>query len=67
MTFTQLLKHFKTQTAAAQAIGVRQPTISMWNTRGKIPGLQQIRIENITNGALKADPKILGKRKISHA
>lgn len=61
MKFDQLIKHFGTQLAAANAIGVSQPTLSNWKTRGKIPALQQIRIEHATKGKLKADPKILPK------
>jgi DNA-binding transcriptional regulator YdaS (Cro superfamily) len=61
MDITKLIKHFGSQVAVAQALGVTQPTISMWKARGKIPALQQLRIEQVTKGQLKADKKILGR------
>jgi transcriptional regulator with XRE-family HTH domain len=61
MTFNQLLKHYGTQVDVADALGVTQPTISNWKSRGRIPKLQQLRIEHLTNGILKAEPGILQK------
>lgn len=61
MKFDQLIKHFGTQASAAAAIGVTQPTLSNWKSRGKIPDIQQLRIEHVTGGKLKADSKILKK------
>ncbi len=58
MTYKQLIKFFKTQTAAAAALEVTQPTVANWKSRGKIPALQQLRIELATLGALVADRKI---------
>lgn len=65
MKLEKLIAHFGTQVAAAHAIGVTQPTISNWRTRGHIPHLQQLRIEYITGGKLKADPKILKSKSIT--
>jgi DNA-binding transcriptional regulator YdaS (Cro superfamily) len=59
MKLDQVVKHFKTQTAAAKVLGVTQPTLSNWKTRGFIPAIQQLRIEKITKGKLKADKGIL--------
>jgi DNA-binding transcriptional regulator YdaS (Cro superfamily) len=56
MKIEQAIKHFGSQVALADALGVQQPAVSMWKTRGKIPHLQQIRIEHLTQGALKAKP-----------
>jgi DNA-binding transcriptional regulator YdaS (Cro superfamily) len=61
MDINKVIKHFGSQVALAQAIGTTQPTISNWKTRKKIPALQQLRIEQVTGGKLKADRKILGK------
>ena len=55
---TQILKHWPTQLEAAKAIGVSQPTISYWKTSGSIPPLQQLRIQTVTLGALKADDTV---------
>jgi DNA-binding transcriptional regulator YdaS (Cro superfamily) len=61
MKFNQVLKYFGTQVDVAAAVGVTQPTVSNWKSRGKIPHLQQLRIEHVTEGKLKADADILGK------
>ena len=64
MKFDQVIKHFGSQVAAAAALGVTQPSLSNWKSRGRIPHLQQLRIEHITGGKLKAAPDIL-RRKVS--
>ena len=65
MKFDQLIKHFGSQVAAASAIGVTQPTLSNWKKRGRIPHLQQLRIEHLTKGKLRASPEIFKARKVS--
>jgi DNA-binding transcriptional regulator YdaS (Cro superfamily) len=65
MKFQQIVKHFGSQVAAAGAIGCSQPTLSNWKKRGRIPQLQQLRIEMVTQGKLKAQPLLTIKmRKI---
>lgn len=66
MKFSDVIKHFGSQASAAEALGVTQPTISMWKARGRIPQLQQLRIEHATGGKLRAAGNIL-PRKISQA
>lgn len=61
MKIDQVIKHFGSQVAAADALGVQQPTISNWKTRGRIPHIQQLRIEHLTNGKLKAQPLMPSK------
>lgn len=61
MKIDNVIKHFGSQIAVADALGVTQPTISNWKARGKIPQLQQLRIEHITRGKLRADSKIFAK------
>ena len=58
MTYDQMIRHFKTQVAAAKALKVTQPCVSNWQTRG-IPAMQQVKINKITKGALKLDKDIL--------
>lgn len=71
MDFDAVIRFFGSQVAAAAALGVTQPTISMWRARGSIPHLQQLRIEHITDGRLRADKNILGRKrrrlKLSHS
>ena len=54
MSPKQLVEFFGTQTAAAKALGIEQPTISGWVTDGEIPIIRQYQIELATNGALRA-------------
>jgi DNA-binding transcriptional regulator YdaS (Cro superfamily) len=67
MKIDQAIAHFGSQVALANALGVQQPAVSMWKSRGAIPHLQQIRIEHLTKGKLKAKPllPLKGKRTVS--
>jgi DNA-binding transcriptional regulator YdaS (Cro superfamily) len=73
MNFQDLVDFFGSQVAAAQALGVTQPTLSNWKARGRIPHLQQLRIEHATKGKLRASSEILPeqvritRRKVSRA
>lgn len=62
MVYEELISHFGSQVAAAHKLGVTQPTLSNWKARGNIPKLQQLRIQHITRGKLKAAPEILGTK-----
>jgi transcriptional repressor of cell division inhibition gene dicB len=53
MTYDQAMKHFGTQVLFAEALGIKQPTISGWNR--VIPEAYQYQIEIITGGKLKVD------------
>lgn len=55
MKRSDALKHFKTQAALAEALGIGQSSVAEWGE--DIPALRQIQIERITVGALKADPE----------
>ena len=66
MTPDQVIKHFGTQAATAEALGIGQPAVSNWVARGVVPSVSQLRLEIITGGKLKADKKILSvKKKVS--
>jgi len=54
---TDLLTHFETQQAAADAIKVTQGAISQWLKAERIPWQRQLQIERITGGALKHNPQ----------
>lgn len=57
----QLIKHYKTQVAAALAIGCNQSTVSNWCKQGRIPDSQQLRIQAVSGGALVADTRVAKK------
>ena len=61
MNVDQVLLFFGSQVEAARQLGVTQPTLSNWRARGRIPQLQQLRIEVLTRGKIKATPGILPK------
>ena len=51
----QLVEHFSGQAAAAEALGVKQPTVSAWLNRiHGISPISALRIERITEGRFKA-------------
>jgi transcriptional regulator with XRE-family HTH domain len=54
MTYDQLLDLYKTQRAAAEAVGVSKQAVSQWKRKG-IPRNSQIDIEVKSGGRLKAD------------
>mgnify|MGYP003456782076 FL=1 len=55
MTKTEAINHFGSQVAAAKALGIAQPSVSLWPEQ--LPELRQLQIENLTDGALKAGPE----------
>jgi DNA-binding transcriptional regulator YdaS (Cro superfamily) len=65
MNIDQVIKYFGTQVEAARQLGVTQPTLSNWRSRGNIPALQQLRIEHLTKGKIKASAGILPRTKLS--
>jgi hypothetical protein len=60
MTYDELIGHYKTQTAAGEALkaidgkGVTQASVAEWKERGEIPHPRQCQYEVLTRGKLKA-------------
>ena len=62
MKVQAVIKFFgSTQTSCAAALSVSQPAISNWVKRGRVPDLQQLRIETLSGGALKPDRRTLAR------
>ena len=60
------IKHFGTQKALADKLGLGQSAVANWVAREQIPALSQLRIEALTGGKLKANKQILKPiRKVS--
>lgn len=55
MTPKQLLDHFGTKVAIAEALGADKQRVQGWFDRKKVPMDQQIKLEVATGGVLKAD------------
>lgn len=51
----QVIDYYGSQTAAADALEVSQPSIAQWLESGKIPEVRQYQIELATMGFLRAD------------
>lgn len=55
MTKDEVLKHYGSQAAVAEALRIKQPSVANWGDR--LPELRQLEIEQLTKGALKAGPE----------
>lgn len=55
MNCSELLRHYKTKVAIAEAGGVDRQVVHGWFERGKVPLDQQTKYEVATGGLLKAD------------
>lgn len=55
MSPSDLLKHYQTKVAIAQAGGVDRQVVQGWFDRGRVPLDQQTKYEVATDGALRAD------------
>ena len=53
MTYQDALQYFGTQVKMAEALGIKQPAVSLWEK--VIPAAYQYQIEVITGGQLLAD------------
>lgn len=54
MTYDQLIEHYRSQAAAARALGIKPPSVAEWKEDG-IPLPRQAQYELDTGGKLKAD------------
>jgi len=62
VTYEQVLKHFRTQEGIAAALGLTQPSISLW--KQIVPAHYQYQLEIITAGALRVDEALRAPRNI---
>lgn len=63
MNTLDVLNHYGTQAAVADALGIAQASISKWAKRDSVPQLRQLQLEALTGGALKAEKNILPRKK----
>lgn len=54
MTRDEAVKHFGSQQRLAQALGIKQASVSLWGEAP--PPIRQLQIESVTGGALRAGP-----------
>jgi DNA-binding transcriptional regulator YdaS (Cro superfamily) len=62
MNFNDLMRHFGTQRAAAEALGMKYQAVNNWVSRGYIPWRSQIKLERVTRGKLRAEPYPGGRK-----
>jgi hypothetical protein len=55
MSKEEAIKYFGGAPALAKALGIERQAVYQWD---KVPEKQQLRLEKITNGDLRADPEI---------
>lgn len=60
MTTDDAIKHYGTQVALADALGIKQGSVSGWGDYP--PALRQLQLQQITKGRLKAEPGLLSVR-----
>jgi hypothetical protein len=57
MTTDQAIKHYGTQQRLADALGIKQGSVSGWGEHP--PAIRQLQLQQITKGRLKAEPGLL--------
>ncbi len=57
MTYQELIDFYGTQAKAAEALGLKQPSVAGWQKEG-VPAPRQAQYELLTDGRLKADRPI---------
>ena len=61
MTYTDLIGQFEESCSrAARFLGKNKQTVHRWKESG-IPEIEQLEIQKLTKGKLKADPSIVAK------
>jgi hypothetical protein len=60
MTTQEAIQHYRTQTKLAEALGIKQGSVSGWGEYP--PALRQLQLQQITRGKLKAEPGLLTAR-----
>jgi hypothetical protein len=60
MTTQEAIQHYRTQTKLAEALGIKQGSVSGWGEYP--PALRQLQLQQITRGKLKAEPGVLSAK-----
>lgn len=62
MTLDEAVSHFGSGWRMCMQLGLRAQNYSYWKKVNRIPVLQQVRIEDLTNGVLRADKDLLHRK-----
>lgn len=55
MSIDEAIKYFGNGNKLCNALGLSRANITDWRNKGYIPMIQQLRLEKLTSGELKAD------------
>jgi predicted site-specific integrase-resolvase len=55
MTVEEVFDYFPNKSKLCAVLGLCRQNANYWQKKGKIPHVQQMKIEKLTNGQLKAD------------
>jgi hypothetical protein len=55
MTVDEAINYFGSRAYLCKALSIKVQNVNYWNRIGRISSIQQIRLEKLTNGALKVD------------
>ncbi len=61
MTPRQVLQYYGSQANASRQLGIKQPSIHEWISKGRVPLLRQYQVQVLTDGMLTAD-NVAGKQ-----
>lgn len=67
MKIGEVLEYYGMKKDIAAAVGISAPSVSRWFKDGRVPYAQQILIESLTNGALKADKSVINSNPAGHS
>lgn len=60
MKKADVIAHFGSQTAVAEALGISQASVAQWGD--EVPSLRQLQIQALTLGKLRASPDVFDKK-----
>lgn len=67
MTIDEVLNHFKSEYRVCQLLGIGRQNFTYWKKKGYITYMQQLELEKLSEGALKADIQDLYNRYSNHS
>jgi DNA-binding transcriptional regulator YiaG len=57
MKVESVVEYFGSKAVAAEALGIGRANLTHWQNKGRVPEKQAMRLDRITNGSLKYNPK----------
>lgn len=67
MTIDEVLNHFKSEYRVCQLLGIGRQNFTYWKKKGYITYMQQLELEKLSEGELKANIQDLHDRYLNHS